>query len=447
MTELSVAHRALLAQIVDRCPDEALSQLSLVVRTMSGARARALSELIATESRDRRRRRTALEPLVPMFARRADGVEAMTFPSQVLARLWKAASAREPHLLPVLDRDGPQATAVADRICQAAAAAVRDKPDLVWPGAGAERDAGLEELARCCDLAHLARRGLRTLPDWIGRPDGDQLAELRLLIRDSVDVAPDGARRLLEILFAHLPEAANLLRVVVQASAASGSEQFLAGSEMAVFVDRLIAAVEARVARIAAYRPGGEGSTQDELRAAVTWCAGVLNELDMTLHVQTDGAWGKKVRDARLRINRTLLAQLRNVERAVDKTLPTARVQLAGRMTRAVPATDAPLEAQTVEAAREHLALLGAIRGAATVIGCEGERQKLATELTARLAGHADSLLVLVNAGEAADEGVALDMVAMTAQFLTLVGAADEARTVRRRLAVAGLDRTSHAAA
>src|SRR5690606_27403360 len=135
----------------------------------------------ADETRDRTRRRLVMGPLLPMFRPRADGVEAVVFPAAVLPRLWKAGSAREPALLPKLDQTGPIADAVADRICLAAAAAVRDQPEMIWPAglAPERRESGLADLAACLDLAHLARRGLPSLEVWLKRPDGDQVAELR----------------------------------------------------------------------------------------------------------------------------------------------------------------------------------------------------------------------------------------------------------------------------
>ena len=97
---------------------------------------------------------------------------------------------------------------------------VRDKPDLIWPPGSdaAAREQGLIDLAACLDLAHLARRGLPSLEVWLKRPDGDQIAELRILLKDCAAVHADGAPRLLEMLFAHLDAAVLILRIVVQTS-------------------------------------------------------------------------------------------------------------------------------------------------------------------------------------------------------------------------------------
>lgn len=439
MAELSVAHRAVVAQLIEHCPDNLLAQLADMTAGSPSERAQAIADMMRAAQLDRVRRSVALGPLLPMFAPRPDGVEALHFPPQVLARLWPLAAGREPELLPALD-DEARAAVVADRIGLAAAAAVRDQSDVVWPTglASADRARGLEELAACLDLLHLARRGLPSLPHWIGRPDGDQQAELRLLIRDAAALSPDGAARIVEIMLAHLADAALILRIVTQTSGASGRESFLSSSEMAGFVDRLIAGVNARVERIAAFRPAAGLGGVDALTADVMWCSGVVTELDVTLSLQPDSPWGRSVRDARVRVAGQLVNLLKISEKAVDAALPMTRVQLAGRMTRMVPKLDAPAEGDAMTSADVLMRLVGALRGAASVFGCESDRKKLVERVIDRLSTYADEALDLVNGGEAPDENHALKLIEQSAEMLVHLDATDAARTVRRRAAVAG---------
>src|SRR5690606_34517822 len=159
-----------------------------------------------------------------------------------LDRLWEIACAREARLLPRLDqRNDPQSGAVADRLYRAAAAAVRDQPDIVWPPTGdaATRADDLEDLAACFDLAHLLRRGLPTLAVWRRRSASDQVADLRLLLRASAALLAVGVWRVLDMLFAHLHDAVLMLRILTQASSAAEQEAFPCESELADFVDRL----------------------------------------------------------------------------------------------------------------------------------------------------------------------------------------------------------------
>lgn len=439
MAELSVAHRAVVAQLIDHCQDTLLAKLADVVAASPGDKARAIAGMMRHAQIDRRRRTVVLGPLLPLFAPRPDGIEAVHFPAKVLARLWPLASSREPDLLPSLD-DEDTATVVANRIGLAAAAAVRDQPDLVWPAdlAPESRAKGLEELAGCLDLLHLARRGVPALEAWIGRPDGDQQAELRLLVRDAAAIAPDGAGRIVEILMAHLADAALVLRIVTQTSGLAGRESFLSGSEMAGFVDRLIAGVNRRVERVAAFRPAAGLDKVDALTADVTWCAGVVTELDVTLSLQPESPWGRSVRDARVRVAGQLVNLLKISEKAIDVALPMTRVQLAGRMTRMVPKLDAPADGEAMTAVDVLLRLVGALRGAASVFGCESDRRKLVERVLDRLTTYADEALELVNGGEAPDEIHALKLIEKAADLLVWLDATDAARTVRRRAAVAG---------
>ena len=440
MAGLSVAHRVALTALLARCPEVALRAVSAAVAPMGGGRAAELRMIIAEETRDRARRAKVLAPMSPMFRARADGVVAMTFPSHVLPRLWRAASEREPDLLLHLDRDDPSTMAVADRFCQSAALVARDQPDLVWPPDGDEaaRQAGLVDLAACLDLVHLARRGLPSLEVWLKRPDGDQIAELRLLLKDCAGVRVDGAQRVLEMLFAHLDDAVLILRIVTQTSLAAGREGFLSESELAGFIDRLIAGVDVRARTIEAFKPGADLDRVETVIADLNWCAGVLGELDVTLTLNPQSVWGKSVRDARVAIARRLSGLLRAADKAVDEALPLERVQIAGRMTRKAPRLSAPVEGPTVDAALSLLKLVGSARGPASTYGCEADRKTLVDALTDRVSDYADQTLRLINDGEAEDEAHALGLVELAALCLDHIDAVEPARTVRRRAAVAG---------
>lgn len=440
MAGLSIAHRVALSGLLARCPEHALRAVAAAIAPMAGGRAAELRMIVAEETRDRTRRARVLAPVAPMFRARPDGIAAMTFPPHVLPRLWRAAREREPDLLKHLDADDPAAVTVADRICQAAAAAARDQPDLIWPPEDADpgRETGLADLALCLDLAHLARRGLPSLEVWLKRPDGDQIAELRLLLKDCAGVHPDGAQRVLEMLFAHLDDAVLILRIITQTSLAAGREGFLSESELAGFVDRLIAGVDVHARRIEAFRPGADASGVEQVIADFNWCAGVLGELDVTLTLNPQSVWGKSVRDARVTIAKRLSGLLRAADKAVDAALPLERVQIAGRMTRKAPRLSAPPDGPDVEAALSLLKLVGSSRGPASTFGCEADRKSLVDALTDRLSDYADQALRMINDGEAEDEAQAMALVELAARCLEHIDACEPARTVRRRAAVAG---------
>ncbi|CAN5204898.1 hypothetical protein BH10PSE2_BH10PSE2_25420 [soil metagenome] len=442
MADLSVAHRAALAQVIDNVPDRTLKMLALAVSGMPGERARTLETMLGEASVDRARRASAFAAILPLFRPREDGVESLRFSAAIVPRLWKLASSREAGLPALLDSEDPEADAprimaVSARLYAAAATAVRDQPDIVWPPAlePADREIRLDDLARCCDLAALVARALPSLPAWIARPNGDQVAELRLLLRDAATIAPDGAQRMLHMLFGHLADAALILRVVVHSSNAAAREAFVHESELAVFIDRLIAAVTVRVGRIAAFKTG---ENIEALHADLTWVSSVLDELGATMPLQSESAWGKQVRDVRVRIGKRLGELLSGVAKTIDRALPMTRVQTSGRMTRNAPKLDQRLAPEIILAASDAVDLVRTVRGAAGTFGCESQRQGLVQALAIQMTSYADQTIEEINAGDAPDETLALDRVLMVAGFLEQMEAVQEGRTVRRRAAVAG---------
>lgn len=442
MAELSAVQEAALGQLFACCPDSLLSQLTAVTGAMTGARAWRVRELVEAEVMDRRRRDIAMDPVTPLFRPRADGLAGLEFPPAVLPRLWRAARRNEPELLPQLDRDDDLARMVADRLCLSAAVALRDQPEAVWPEGG---DEGRRELAACLDLAGLARRASNHLEAWLGRPSPEEAAELKLLMRQAATVAPDGAVRVMEMMFARLTDGTLVMRLVKQASAAAGSEQFLAESEMGLFIDRIMDALAVRAARISAFDPAAGVSGLSGLRSDLGWCAEALTEADLSLSLKPDGRWGKAVRQARLKISLKLSELFAQAERATVKLLPVERTALVGRMTRPSPRLDAPIDEAQAEAVRVLLAVIAAVRGPAAVFGCEAERRQTAEALTGRLSAWADEALERLNGGEITDEALAGRCIGLAAELLVLVGARDAGRTVRRRLAVAGTPPTGSA--
>lgn len=440
MSGLTVAHRIALAALIGRCPETVLKAVSAAVAALPGGRAAELRLMLAEEMRDRVRRAFVLAPVARMFQPRRDGIASVTFPAPVLPRLWRAAIEREPDLLPRLDKDGPDAVAVANRYCLAAAAAVRDRPALIWPEdlSPDTRARGLTDLAGSLDISHLARRGLPSIEIWLKRPDGDQLAELRLLVKDCSEIHEDGATRLLEMLFAQLDDAVLVLRIITRTSGVAGRKGFLSASELADFVDRLLTGVDERAARLAAWRPDATVGGVDAVISDLDWCASVLAELDVTLTLDPESEWGRKVRDNRVKVSGWLSGLLRTADKAVDKALPLTRVQTSGRMSRMAPMLNAEARGQAADAAFALLRLVGATRGAAATFGSEAARKALVDALTDRLSDYADQVLGMINDGEAADEAHALKLISVAARYLELIDARDAARTVRRRAAVAG---------
>jgi hypothetical protein len=441
---LSASHRAALTAVIQACPDAALARLGVALAALAGAKAAEVAALAAEEARDRARRNTAFAPLAPLFQPRADGAPALTFPPAVLARVWRAARQGEEDFLGMLDGaeslDG-EWTVAADRLCARAAAVLRDRPDEVWADFVAPADDGPpstpQELAGCFDLTPLVRQAVSRLPAWLERPDDTQLAGLRLLIQDANAVAPDGGRRMIDILFAHVADAERMLRVVTRTSRSAGNELVLSHSEMGVFVERLLASIQARVRRIGAVRPTQGEAAMAQVVEDVAWCAGVLAEMDVTLQLRPESPWGKTARMARIQTAGQISALIKSAAGAVHAALPMKRRTIAGRMTRLAPWVEAPAHGEAIEMAITLLNVVTALRGAAAVFGCEGDRAQLKAEVTDYLSTWANEALDGVGDGEVEDVDRALRLVGVAARLLTTMESLDAARAVRRRAAAA----------
>jgi hypothetical protein len=439
MGVLSPAHAAALAALIDRCPDAVLLRLMRLVPQLGGEKAVELTRMMEGEATNRRRRAYAMAPLMPLFAPRADGVQGMSFPRPVLARLWAAATQGSEHLLPLLDEEDAGADKVADRLCRAAVTVVRDAPETVWPAdlAPTTREAGLAELAGCLDLAPLARIGARQLPDWLTAHGGDETA-LRLLLKDAAAVAPDGAARMIEILFAHLVDAPEILRIVTRTSKAAAREEFLEGSELADFVARIVRAVRARTEAAAAFDPAGGAKAVAATLADLRWSCAALTQLDICLDRDPDGDWSRDIKAARQALVERIGVWIRTADKTIRAAAPRVRAKVGARNSRRAADVNAVVDAAEAEGALAWAGLLAALRGPASIFGCEGDRKACADGLTTELNDWADEAIHAVNGGDADDEEATLARIARVADLLAALGEGDLARTVRRRLAVAG---------
>lgn len=442
---LSDERRNALAHLLGATPDAALAAIGDLSRSLPGAKAADLEEMVAAEHLSRRRRTRAMGVLAPLCRERTDGVEALTFPAAVLPRLWAEASSRDPDLLPLLDETGDRCEAVAERLCQRAAAIVRDQPDLVWPPDDAsDRAERLEALAAVLDLSRLARRLAPTLKAWTARPDETEVLQLRATLREAGDIAPEGGVRLIDVVFAHMADAWLILRVVVQTSSVAGGEALLRGSDMGVFVERLITALEARLGRLGAFAPEPDADFE-AFRADLAWCSATLTEISATLDLHPKSPWGARVRNARAAAGVRLSRRLRTVDKTLARAFPDRRIHVVGMVTRDTPRLDIDLTGREVRQAEAACAFLAALRGPAALLGCEAERLKAAESAVDRLFDRADQSVDAIHGGDLEAEPGPGDARSRAAHARAVIGrmadllegleADQAARTVRRRIA------------
>lgn len=443
MADMSVAKQNAIKQLVEGAPESVLRMLASAFRNVGGPGATLVRESVEAETADRKVRSAVFAPLLPLFSPRTDGVAALTFPGSVLGRLWRETSMRRPELaaqaaaaVAAARYDDPPAP-VYDRLCREAAVIVREAPKAICPDRA-------EELAGCLDLAPLARGATESLRQWTGRPTEDAATALRLLLKDATAIADDGTPRILEILLAHLPDAGMVLRLIALARGGA-DERLLAGSELAGFGERLLDTLDRRMERVAAFRVSKGPDAALDVAADLAWCAGLIEEFNLTLELDEHALWGRRVIHAREHLNKQMAALLRPCERLVEQALPLERVRIAGSMTRAEPMLTAPTDGPAVTEALAALTLFKAVHKTAQAIGCGGLRAELVEVLTTRILNYADEVIATLNTGETPDEANARALVELAAVFLGLAGSDETARTVRRRVAVAGPSDRSHA--
>lgn len=436
MAGLSVAKLAAVAQMAQACSDEVLAKLARAVQAMPGADAAEFARMLACETQDRVLRGQVLMAVMPLFRPRPDGVAAPHYPAAVLTRLWKAVSTAEAALLKTYDEfDEPELAArIADRLCQSAARRLRDEPALVWPDGP---PAQVERLALMFELAPLLRRSLPSLEAWVGRPDDDQIAELRLLFKDAADAAPDGAQRILDLLFAHVADAPLVLRIMALSSGVASNDEFLSSSELAGFVEGLIDATDARVLRIEAFTEKAGADAARVAAADIGWCADLLSELIATLKLQPESRWARQAAWLRGRIAKRLSALLAGAEKRLDRALPMIKVQIAGSMTRPAPDLSAAPTGPAMDEALALFTLIRDVRLTAGAFGHEGQRKQLVQAVSLRLSTYADEVIEAINGGGAGDVDRARALVERAAVFLVMLGETGPARTIRRRIAAA----------
>lgn len=430
MSALTAAQLAGVAQLIEMVPDAVLTRLAEAVSLMHTPRAEALARMIALEGRDRERRAIAFWPVIPLFSARSDGFPTEVYPRRTLARLWKLASVPEPGLTERLDMIGTEDAVIhriSDQFLRAAARALRDAPEVCWPDGPATQR---ERLARLLELSPLMRRAAARLDQWIQKPDGGQVAELRVLFAEAAEQFPDGSERLVELMFAHMPEAPPVLRILTLSAEAAAYSDVLSNSELGPFVDTLLAATETRVTAVEAFVAA---PARDQVRttvAAIGWCADVLREMRLTVKPEPASAWGMAVHDMQLRIERKAISALETGAKNVERCFPLVRPKLAPKTASASPDLTVPPEAPEIEAAMNLLGAIDQARVTLTEFGVEGVRQATMKAVVSHLVEFTEK--GVLKPTEAGPNGPKL--LRRAADVLRAIGEKELARAVLRRL-------------
>jgi hypothetical protein len=433
MSAIPEAKLELVRRVVGAAPDAAVRSLAAALASASGGGLAEVRDLVREEASERALRRAVLMPVLGTGA--AVTMPVARFGGAHLGVVWNAVRRREPELLAQARdryealRPGDQVPLAFDEVCLAAASAVRDDPALA---AALPADA-----AACLETAPLVRRALSRSGAWIGRPNPEEAAALRLILKDAAALAEDGVPRTLNLLATHLDEPCLVLRFI-SAALERPNDNYLASSELAGFGEALLTEISTGIEQVRSFNPALGPEAAKTAGQQVQTACDRIQEFETSLDLGRDGPWGKQVAELRRTLAAAVESRLRDVETAVHAALPTQTVRVAGRMTRSAPKLDAALDDARVDRARTLMLFLDGVRAAGVAGGFGSLRAKTAAKVAERLIGYADEALAAVNAFEVADEALALDHVALAAEFLVLADDQRAAQTVRRRAGVAG---------
>ena len=451
MSGLSETKRRAMAMLLGQAPEPVLQAIEERFQGSGGGLAADVVALARNERLNRAVLHHAFGPVLAFSAARADGVRAPFFAKAAFRRLWAGVRVRRPDLAETLmatvDRevDVIAPPGLIEGICLTAASIARGA-DPASLGL-ANRDEA-DDLAAYLDMSPFADAAIRRLPDWLGRMDGEQLAGLKLCFKDADAVREDGRARLLEMLLAQMPRAADILKLLSALTDHAGAE-FIDRTEMAHFASRLIEHAETLGAGIRMDAPGLTLAAAESATADLVVVSDILTEFDLHFAGLHGGAWTPRLLAVRRRLTSEMEAAFRAMPKMIDRALPLGSIKLAGRMSRLAPDHSADPDSEIVHRARAALHILAGTRSASANLGSEGARRAAADGMAERIDSYAEESLQMLQQGVVEDTDRALALIEVAAEFLSLTRNEQAGALVRRRAAVAinrGEDQASEAA-
>lgn len=443
MASLNDKQASVLRSLFGSAPDSAVRNLerALSEEATSGGPMAAVYNLIAKEALERRTKRAVFEPVLALCG--PDG-----FPPMVLKALWSGLRAIAGDDVDeaagyagkkrISDETLAKAVEVYDRLCQSAAAALREgAPAFAEASAmlAAHRPDGVEAFAQHLDLVPLVRGALARLPDWMGRMTEERSAAVRVVYKDAVDLADDAGPRFVSMLGANLPEPWLIMRIL-SAIMDHPAERYLAASELAPFAERVLHDIDARLADFRAFEPDGGREAGLAAAAAIDTAASEIVEFETCVELNRESAWGKRIVQQRQTLAQMAEARLAQIDKALEAAMPLQMVKFGKGLRGHPKLTDVPNPA-ALRRAEAFMAFFDHSRHCASQSGFGSARAKTAERIEARLDQYVEDLLELMRTAEP-------DMLERVKLYLEVAAGVMEAvrdekagQIVRRRAAAA----------
>jgi hypothetical protein len=445
MPDLSESQIAGLKTLFAVAPDSVVRSLELALAEDAAPSApmAAVHLMAAAEAQDRRVRGVVLGPVAPLC--RPSAWSAVRFPSAALSAVWRglkdSASAEvraaEEACAEPRNADEPP-RAVFDDLCLAAAQGLRNEARSFQVANDhlnrAMKDGGAV-FASYLDLCPIARAALARLPDWLVRMTDERAAAARLAYKDAVALSEDAGPQYFEILFAHLAEPCQILRLM-SATMDHPGDKYAAASELARFGGYILTDIDKRLADFRAFDPS-QGAPAGVAASQVLHAAAMeLAEFENSIELTREGPWGSRIGQQKKTLAQAAEGRLGQIDKALDAVLPLRMVRF-GKGLRGLPNLKSEPDAAALKRAEGLIAFFDQSRSSAAQSGYGAARAKVAEKVEDRLDQYVEDLLEMLRAEE-------VESVERIHAYLEvaagLMGAAlDEkaAQIVRRRAAAA----------
>jgi hypothetical protein len=362
--------------------------------------------------------------------------DALCFPAQTKARLWRGLKVIEPALVSdaiaranTWDRESLP-PAPFDALCAAAARAIRER----HPAFEALADGpDAHDLLACLDLVPLVRAAAMRLEAWLSNMTVERQAAARLAYKDAGTVAPDSGPRFFEMLSAQLAQPHLILRVISAVMDKPG-ERYLASSELAFFGDRALASIQAQIDRVSAFDPvTAEGRAAGAAAGrGVAKVLSAIEDFEQAVTLSKDARWGKYIAQQKQRLAKFAEQRLNGMDKLVLAALP---IDTKFSKVRGSPKLGADPDPVAIERAGAALAFSDEVRLAAGRGGFGAARTKALEAINERLDHYIADLLTSLRDEETEDRERRRAFLEAAAGLLGLSRDAKAEQIVRRRIA------------
>lgn len=442
MGELSEVRVGAVRRLIEQVPDSAIRTLEAALANggrQSGSMA-VVQDMVNAELAGRQVRDLVFEPLLPVCAPPVDDLQRLTFPASAPGHAWRALKAVDLEQVEAAvaaaasmqpEDESPR---VFDELCERAAKGLRQGEPAFAPLAAAVGPGRVDAFAELLALTPLARSAMHRLPTWLRTLSAEHATGIRLAFRDATAVEEDAGPPFMEILFAHLGEPWQILRLISLVMDRPG-DRYLAASELASFGERLLADLDRRIDEVRRFDParGLEGGVS--LAVSVQVATSIINEFEQWLDINREGPWGARLTAIKRTLATSVEARLREIESAVGQALPSQPARTRGA--RGAPRVSADPDQAQVVRSQALLGFLYESRTSAAYGGFGSVRTKVIEALDLKLGQYAEDLLEQLHAGDQAPSERIRAYLDIAAEFLGLVRDPKSADIIRRRAAVA----------